>query len=166
MKVKAKYLHVIIFTGLIACLLLLMLACRPSRSGEILLPSSPVPTVAANLPFIHIIAIPEGSLIHRTGDITIAVNVANFDLADKMGQASQPGQGHIHYFLDVDAPTTPFTPAVTSDGNYICTTATSHTWVNLQEGLHKFSVMLVNNDHSPFNPPVVDVRNVILQKPD
>jgi hypothetical protein len=97
-KVSAKYRRVIIFTGLIVCLLLFLASCRPSRSGETLLPSAPVPTIAATLPFIHIIAIPEGSLIRHTGDITIAVNVANFDLADKMGQASQPGQGHITIF--------------------------------------------------------------------
>ncbi len=95
------------------------------------------------------------------GDITITVEVSNFTLADKPGQANAPGEGHIHYFRDVVAPTEAGKPAVTTAGTYAETSATSFTWKNVAKGTHTFSVELVNNDHTPLNPAVV-VKVVIV----
>ena len=57
--------------------------------------------------------------------------------------------------MDVVAPTEQGKPAVTAAGTYAPTPATSHTWNNVGIGTHTFSVELVNNDHTPLDPPVV-----------
>jgi len=83
------------------------------------------------------------------------VAVSNFNLVDKLGQPNVAGEGHIHYFMDVTAPTTPGQPAVTTPGTYVATTATSYTWKNVGGGPHTFAAELVNNNHTPLVPPVV-----------
>ena len=98
---------------------------------------------------------PQNGAIGRAGSITIDVSVSNLNLVDKLGQTNVPGEGHIHYFLDVTPPTTPGQPAVTAQGTYAATAATTYTWQNVPVGLHTLSVELVNNDHTPLNPPVV-----------
>ena len=98
---------------------------------------------------------PTGNIVPQIGNVTVSVQVSNFTLVDKLGEANVAGEGHIHYFLDVDAPTTPGEPAVTAAGTYAATAATSYTWHNVGGGPHKFSVELVNNDHTPLAPPVV-----------
>jgi plastocyanin len=87
-------------------------------------------------------------------DVTVSVNVSRFNLVDKLGQPSVPGEGHLHYFLDVAPPTTPGQIAVTAPGTYVATTATSNTWTGLSAGQHMLSVELVNNDHTPLVPAV------------
>ncbi len=95
----------------------------------------------------------------------MAAQVANFKVVNKLGQPNVPGEGHIHFFLDVDAPTTPGQPAVTAPGTYVATTETSYTWKNLPPGIHKFSVELVNNDHTPLVPPVAYAVEVNVVPP-
>ena len=56
------------------------------------------------------------------GDVTVYAMALNFNLVDKLGQANVSGEGHIHYFMDVDAPTDPSKPAVTAAGTYAATT--------------------------------------------
>lgn len=108
---------------------------------------TPTPTPAPS-PTIKITQ-PSGNVIPQIGDVMVMVEVTNFNLVDKLGGANVAGEGHIHYFLDVDAPTTPGKTAVTAAGTYAATTATSYTWHNVGGGPHKFSVELVNNDHTP-----------------
>ena len=109
-----------------------------------------------------IIIEPKNDAMLPEGNITIVVNVSNFNLIDKLGQTNVAGEGHIHYFLDVTAPTTPNKPAVTASGTYVATTATSYTWTNILSGQHDFSVELVNNDHTPLDPPVVKTVTVMV----
>ena len=94
----------------------------------------------------------------KQGDITVKVDVANFKLVDpndKANQTNVPGEGHIHYFVDVDAPTTAGQPATVAPGSWAMTADTSYTWSNVTAGEHTFSVELVNNDHTPLSPPQV-----------
>jgi hypothetical protein len=90
-----------------------------------------------------------------TGNLTVTVEVSNFNLVAKLGDSSDRGEGHLHYFFDVAAPTTPGQPAVTAPGTYAATSETSHTWNDVFRGMHILAVELVNNDHTPLNPPVV-----------
>ena len=94
-------------------------------------------------------------MLPQTGNITVSVAVSNFRLTDKLGQPVVPGEGHIHYFLDVVPPVVPGQPATTAPGTFVPTVATSHTWNNITPGTHILSVELVNNDHTPLEPPVV-----------
>ena len=98
---------------------------------------------------------PQNGKILRAGSVTITVNVSNFNLVDKLGTANVAGQGHIHYFMDVLPPTTAGQPAVTAQGTYAATAATSYTWTNVTPGIHTFYVELINNDHTPLSTPVV-----------
>ena len=96
------------------------------------------------------------------GDLTISVKVSNFQLVNKLGQTNSPGEGHIHYFMDVDPPVIPGKPAVTAPGTYAATAETSYTWHNVNSGQHKFSVELANNDHTPLNPPVTATVSILV----
>jgi len=125
-------------------------------------PSATTTTTAPPAPTLTITGPTGGGTGIVPGNITVTVQVANFQLVEKLGQANVPGQGHLHYFLDVDAPTTPGQPAVTAPGTYAATASTSYTWPNVTSGQHKFSVELINNDHTPLVPPVVASVNVLV----
>ncbi len=90
-----------------------------------------------------------------TDNISVMVQVSNFNLVDKIGQANVPGEGHLIYYLNVQPPTTPGQPALSAPGTYAASPATSYTWTGLFEGVWTFSVELVNNDNTPLVPPVV-----------
>jgi len=118
-------------------------------------------TVQTPAPRITIVS-PQNRSVVPVGDVTITVDVANFNLVEKLSQANVPGEGHIHYFMDVDAPTTPGQPAVTEAGTYAATAATSYTWHDVAAGTHTFSVELVNNDHTPLITPVVVKITIVV----
>jgi outer membrane protein assembly factor BamB len=111
-------------------------------------------TVVAPTPSLAII-IPANNSVIPAGDVTISIQVANFKIVDKQGQPAAAGEGHLHYFIDVDAPTKPGQPATAVNGTWDHVTTTSYTWHNVAVGTHTFSVELVNNDHTPLVPPVV-----------
>lgn len=101
----------------------------------------------------------------RTGDITVRVNVNHFRTVDRQGEADAPGEGHIHFYLDVDPmPDTPGQPAVPADPNatWAHISVTSHTFYGVGPGAHTFAVQLVNNDHTPVEPAVSDEVNVTV----
>lgn len=103
---------------------------------------------------VEIISPADGSTL-SPGDITVTVQVNNFKIVDKQGQASVPGEGHVHFFLDVAAPTTPGQPAIPTSGDWAHVSGTTYTFKNVTEGTHTIAVELVNNDHTPLNPPAV-----------
>ncbi|MBI2853893.1 MAG: hypothetical protein HYX87_03105 [Chloroflexi bacterium] len=124
---------------------------------------TPAATAAAG-PQIKIVA-PLNNSFDFPGPIVVAVQVSGFTLADKLGQANVPGQGHIHYFLDVTPPTAPGQPAVTAAGTYVASIDIFNIWNNVGPGQHTFSVELVNNNHTPLVPPVVDQVIVTVLPP-
>ncbi len=115
-----------------------------------------LPACAA--PEIKILEPKEGSEV-PAGNVTVTVEVSGFNIVDKQGQAKVEGEGHIHYFMDEAIPTASGKPAVVAE-KYIHTVNTSYTWQNVTPGMHNFSVELVNNDHTPLDPPVLSLNNV------
>jgi outer membrane protein assembly factor BamB len=115
------------------------------------------PVLSLNSPF-------DGSTVDA-GDITVNAAVFNFKLVASTGQGNAPGEGHLHYFMDVDAPITSGKPAVTADGTWAMTEQPTYTWKNVAPGQHTFSVELVNNDHTPLNIPVTDKVTVTVRVP-
>lgn len=87
-----------------------------------------------------------------TPGITIVVTVTNFNIVDKAGQANVPGEGHLHFYLDMDAPTIPGQPAVPATGTWAHVASTTYTFTNVSPGMHTVTVQLVNNDHTPIIP--------------
>lgn len=96
-------------------------------------------------------------------DIRVEVSVLNFKLVEGPGRPINTGEGHIHYFLDVNPPLDSGKPAVTANGTWAHGIATSYTWSNLSDGPHMLSVELVNNDETPLSPPVYDWIQTYLQ---
>jgi hypothetical protein len=91
------------------------------------------------------------------GDIEVGVDVGDFKIVDKLGEAPVLGEGHVHYYLDAGiVPTAPGKPAVTQENTYHAEATTSYTWQGVRPGIHTFVVQLVNNDHTPLEPPVTD----------
>ena len=90
--------------------------------------------------------------------IEVEAYVLNFNIVNKMGQPPKSGEGHIHFYIDVaKIPTTPGKPAVTNDAStYHAAASTTFTWRNVKPGEHILGVQLVNNDHTPLEPPVTN----------
>jgi outer membrane protein assembly factor BamB/plastocyanin len=79
----------------------------------------------------------------------------NFTLVNKAGQPAVAGQGHAHYYLDVQPPTTPGQPAVPPSGStWAQSPSPTYTFDNVSVGSHTVYVQLVNNDHTPLSPNV------------
>ncbi|MBI2854725.1 MAG: cupredoxin domain-containing protein, partial [Chloroflexi bacterium] len=100
--------------------------------------ATPAATAAAVGPQVKIVT-PLDNGFSFAGPIAVALQVSGFTLADKLGQANIPGQGHIHYFLDVTPPTAPGQPAVTAAGTYVATIDIFNVWNNVGPGQHTFS---------------------------
>ena len=100
---------------------------------------------------------PKDGATLTTDNVTVIVEVTDFNLVDKLGQSNVAGEGHIHYFLDYSAPTTPNQPAIPPSGisvDWTATPDTSYTFDNVSAGSHTVYVELVNNNHTPLQPPV------------
>lgn len=115
------------------------------------------PTVAFNSPT-------EGATV-PAGDLIVAIKIESFTVVDKLGQAPVEGEGHVHFYIDVDEiPTTQGQPAVTDDKTtYHATAETSHTWPDVEPGSHKLGVQLVNNNHTPLGDPVTAEITVTVE---
>jgi len=96
--------------------------------------------------------------------VNVTVSPQNFQVVAP-GGAPVAGQGHLHFYMDVAVPTTPGVPAVTAQGTYHVSQGNSQIWENVTPGQHTFSVQLVNNNHTPFEPPVTASVTVTVQAP-
>jgi plastocyanin len=122
-----------------------------------------VTVTAGTGPSVMITSPADGATL-TAGDIQVLAAISGFNLVNKLGQEPVAGEGHLHYYMDVDVPTTPGQPAVTQEGTYaVETTETSHTWTNVGAGTHIFAIQLVNNNHTPLEPPVFDSVTVTVE---
>jgi hypothetical protein len=88
-------------------------------------------------------------------EMTITVDVHNFNVVNKSGQPNITGEGHIVYYFDEEAPVDSAKTALTLPGYSASSFNKSYTWKNVEPGLHSFSAQLVNNNDTPLNPPAV-----------
>ncbi len=100
---------------------------------------------------IEIISPQDGATL-TSDNITVTVQVTGFKIVDKQGQANVAGEGHVHFYLDVAAPTTPDKPAIPTSGTWAHVSGTTYTFTNVPPGTHTISAQLVNNDHTPVIP--------------
>lgn len=108
---------------------------------------------AAAAPSVAIVEPADGATV-AAGDVTVAVQVSNFEVVDRLNAPATPGKGHVHFYIDVaDLPTAPGQPAVSAQGTYHASATTTYTC----------AVQLVNNDHTPLDPPVVADVTVTVQ---
>ncbi len=99
------------------------------------------------------------------GSIPVTIQVSKFNVVDKQGLANVDGEGHIHYFLDVNAPTAPGVPAIPASGIWAHVATTAYTFTNVAAGTHTISVELVNNNHTPLVPAVVAKITITVVAP-
>lgn len=109
---------------------------------------------------------PEQGSTVEAGNVTVSVDVKKFKVVDKLGQAPEDGEGHVHFYMDVGAiPTVAGEPATTKEGTYHAQATTEFTWEDVEPGEHTFAVQLVNNDHTPLKPPVIAQVTVEIKAP-
>lgn len=143
------------FLALAACALLAITACgtneTPTLEGTPGADESPAATEAA----VSITEPAEGSTV-EAGDVKVTVAPEGFEVVNKLGQDPVDGEGHIHFYIDVEEiPTTPGQPAVTADAStYHAAATTTYTWPDVEAGEQTFAAQLVNNNHTPLEPPV------------
>jgi hypothetical protein len=128
-------------------------------------PSGPAATATGELAEISVeITSPEDGATLEPGDIEVALDISEFEIVDKLGEAPVAGEGHVHYYINVaEIPTAPGEPAVTDDETtYHAEATTSFTWLGVRPGTHTFGVQLVNNDHTPLEPPVTEEVTVTV----
>jgi hypothetical protein len=111
---------------------------------------NPFSSAAQNNPGL-VVSIPsDGATINGTdvtinfqvSGITLVPTTVSLDEAGKRPEANRPGEGHLHFMLDLQ-------PVVVWERN------TPYTFSNVPPGEHLLMVELVNNDHSPLSPQVV-----------
>ena len=143
-----------------AALLALAVACKDEEGG------APAP---AGGPSLEITSPGEGDTV-SAGDLTVEVDVSGFEVVDQLigitpacpnstACPNEPGKGHVHYYLldpDGAVPTTPGQAAITDVGTYHPVATTSFTLSDVGPGTYKVAAQLVNNDHTPLSPAVVD----------
>ena len=133
----------------ISVLLILLVAASAAFAG---CSSSPAPSS----PAIAITSPVNGATVTGSS-IPVTVQVSNFNVVDKQGQASVAGEGHVHFYLDVSqVPSDPSKPAIPASAQaaWAHISGTSYTFTNVSPGMHTITVQLVNNDHTPVVPLV------------
>ena len=114
------------------------------------------------------ISSPQNGEAVPAGNVTVTVRVTNFSIVDKQGQASVAGQGHVHFYMDVNPlPSDPSRPAIPTDPNaaWAHASGTTYTFTNVTPGTHTFAVQLANNDHTPVSPITTASITVIVSGP-
>jgi hypothetical protein len=118
--------------------------------------TTPTPQAAAGSPQITILT-PQNGAVIPAGNVPVTVQVSNFSIVDKQGQAKVAGEGHVHFYLDVSPiPSDPTKPAIPADSHAVWAhvSGTSYTFTNVSPGMHTITVQLANNDHTPVIPLV------------
>jgi predicted lipoprotein with Yx(FWY)xxD motif len=124
----------------------------------------PAATAPIAAPALSIVSPSNGATV-PAGDLTVNVKVDNFNVVDKQGQPNVSGEGHVHFYLDVPAPTTPGQPAIPPSGAWAHVSGTTFTFTNVTPGTHTITVQLINNDHSPLIPIVTAQATITVTGP-
>lgn len=129
-------------------------------------PSATSTASQAREPSVEMNAPGQGATV-APGNVQTSVLVAGIKLVDKLGEDKKKGEGHVIFYLDVDdLPTDPDEPAFVDDeARFHATPTVSHTWSISQLGEHKLSAQLVNNDHTPLDPPATHSITIKVIEP-
>ena len=136
----------------------------PQEKTMTMSPSNPgtAPTVT--------IMSPQDKATITGSNVTMTIQIANFaitpestDMNSMQGVQNKAGMGHIHWFIDVPAPTDPGKKAETAAGTWKMHDDTSYTFPDVHPGTHTLSVELVNNDMTPLTQPVFQTITVTVQ---
>ncbi len=122
-------------------------------------PSSTPTTISSTTPIsgptLAIISPVNGAIFPSPKNVIIDVQVTNFKLVNEQGRANSPGEGHLHFYLDVDAPLEPDKVAIPANGSWGHIALTTYFFNIVFAGNHTISAQLVNNDCTPVVPIVI-----------
>lgn len=127
-------------------------------AASVLLSGCTTTPATTGAPTITISSPQDGATV-PAGNVTVTVQVTNFSIVDKQGQASVPGEGHLHFYMDVSPlPNDPVKPAIPANASAVWAhvSGTTYTFTNVSAGTHTISAQLANNDHTPVSPIVTD----------
>ncbi len=142
-----------LFSRVTALKILMVAAVAVAAVLTLNLTGSVVPGAAlaqTSAPTLDVTEPKDGAVIKGT-DVTVRFNVTGITLvkstvplseAGKRPDANRPGEGHVHFMLDLQ-------PLVVWEQN------APYTFHNLPPGEHQLMVEVVNNDHSSLAPPVI-----------
>lgn len=95
------------------------------------------------------------------GNIQVLADVFNIVLSEQnIGGQPRAGEGHLVHYFDVEPPAAAGEAAVTDSDTHIVTADPIVTWTEIVPGEFRVSVQIVNNDHSPLNPPVIAAARI------
>jgi plastocyanin len=164
--------NVILITFLCVAIFAFMAGCSSTPPAVTPTPTtSPTPTMTIappiGTPTIAITSPLDGAMI-PAGNITVTIQAINFSIVDKQGQPSIPGQGHVHFYMDVSPiPTDPTKLAIPTNASaaWAHVSGNTYTFTNVPPGMHTFTVQLVNNDHTPVQPSAIAIVMVTVAGP-
>jgi hypothetical protein len=116
------------------------------------------------VPPVLAVTSPVNGAVFDTGTVTLSIDVDNLTLLAGT-RPNIAGEGRVIYYLDVEIPVEQGKTAITAPGTFTDAAVTSKTWTNLAPGTHSLGIQLVQNDRTPFNPPVTAVLNVMVKSP-
>lgn len=100
---------------------------------------------------------PKNEEVIEATSVEVRLKVENFTLdKENIGGAKIEGHGHAHILVDGK-----FTGEVLDD---VAITTDTYLLTNLTAGVHKITVLLHNNDHSPTVPYYSDSINIVVQE--
>lgn len=108
---------------------------------------------SAPRPSIDILTPRADSTVHGRS-IRVSVSVKGFNPRHAQFRPRAAGEGHVHFYLDVE--TLPTTHVYPSPVPYRSISGTTYTWTGVSPGRHVVAVQLVGNDHVPLRPHVKD----------
>jgi len=121
----------------------------------------PVP-LAPLEPVVTLLTPNDGAFV-TGGDIGVRIFLENFTMLSQSGMPNKANEGHVVYYLDAGPLVVNGAVAESPGGMSETSYETSYTWTNVAPGPHTFSVQLVNNDGSPFLPPIAVRANVTVR---
>jgi hypothetical protein len=143
----------IVFTG---CTNSLPSTASPQPSNSIA-PQATLQADAAKPPSFEIEGLKNGDVV-TPGNVQLQIILSNFTLVDfKMNSEPQPGQGHIHYWLDSN-PTDPNAAVqVSQDPTHVVLK-------NVKAGEHILTVTLVGTDHKPLSNAPTEIITFLAKR--
>ncbi len=129
-------------------------------SFALLAPPAPPPPPAPTV----IISTPAAGASFDPGSVSISISVGNLKLVHGDNLPKVAGEGCIVYYLDVAIPTTAGQSAFSAPGTFKESIDITNAWTNLATGTHILGVQLVQNDHTPFNPPIFATVSLTIKE--
>jgi hypothetical protein len=120
--------------------------------------------------FGNLIKSPKDNFASSSNAISISLDLSNIDIVNP-SKTNVQGQGHVNFYMDCDVPITPgnttsYSPAPTNFKGKVAMGGASivqnmnYVWKNVSNGNHTFGAELVQNDDTPFNPPIWSLIHV------